>query len=469
MVHPIILLAVLIAGLLIVFGSRNKALSAFLAAALLIPTDQVLLIGSLHFPMLRVLIIFGAIRMMRAKTSGMRLLGAGWNKIDLAMTVLTIVTAVSGVLLWQQSAAVVFQLGNLYSAFGAYFLLRFLIRDEDDLVQAIRTMAYVAMFVAVIMTYEQATGKNPYYAYLGGAHADMYGSAIERDDKFRATGCFGHPILAGTFGAISLPLFAGIIWRDKKKRLVGWLGIAAATVMAMAANSSTALLGFGGGLIGLGFWPIRRWMRPVRWMIVLTLVTLHLSMKAPVWHLISRIDLSGGSSSYHRYQLINQCILHFRDWWLIGTKSYADWGWDMWDLSDQYVGTADTAGLVPLLAFIAMIVFGFKYVGSARRAASGDRRRELFVWALGASLFANVVAFVGIGYFDQTIVAWYALVAMIPIAAYSARRSARQRKMENTEEREKAAAETGRPVEDVPVTGSELHVRLGLAPAPESL
>lgn len=451
MVSPIVLLAILIAGVLILTGSRHRALAAFLSAALLIPTDQVLLLGPAHFPMLRLLIIFGAIRMFRTKG---KLLPGGWNKIDTAMTVLTVVTAVAGILLYQESAVVIFQLGNMYSAFGAYFILRCLIRNEDDVLLAIRTLVYISLFVAMIMTYEQATGKNPYYAYLGGAHARTYGSSLERDDRFRAVGCFGHPILAGTFGAISLPLFVGLWLRDKNYRVLGALGVAAATVMALTANSSTAMLGFAGGLVGLAFWPIRNWMRPVRWIVLLTIIGLHLSMKAPVWHLISRIDISGGSSSYHRFQLVNQCILHFSDWWMIGTKSYADWGWDMFDLSDQYVLTADTAGLVPLIAFVAMIVYGFKYVGRARRAAVGERRRELLIWALGASLFANVVAFIGIDYFDQTMVAWYALVAMIPVAAYSARQAALALKIKKSESESIGELASGEAIETVPTAMS---------------
>jgi hypothetical protein len=61
-------------------------------------------------------------------------------------------------------------------------------------------------------------------------------------------------------------------------------------------------------------------------------------------------------------------------------------------------------------------VYGFKYLGTARRAAGKDKRTALFIWALGSALFANVVAFLGIAYFDQTMVAWYALLAMIPAA-----------------------------------------------------
>jgi len=97
------------------------------------------------------------------------------------------------------------------------------------------------------------------------------------------------------------------------------------------------------------------------------------------------------------------------------------------------VWTADTAGLIPLLAFLALIVYGFKYVGNARKIAVGDKKGELLIWALGASLFANVVAFIGIDYFDQTMVAWYSLLVMIPVTAYTIRRTARERKNRKAE------------------------------------
>jgi hypothetical protein len=138
-------------------------------------------------------------------------------------------------------------------------------------------------------------------------------------------------------------------------------------------------------------------------------------MKAPVWHLISRIDITGGSSSWHRFMLVDQCIRHFGDWWLIGVKSTSAWGWDMWDTANQYVSICDNSGLLPFLLFLAVLAYGFKYLGRARRAAS-DRKTALFIWALGSALFANAVAFFGISYFDQTMVAWYALLAMIPAA-----------------------------------------------------
>ena len=361
--------------------------------------------------MLRVLVLFGIIRMARESGQKRKLLSGGVNAIDIAVILLAVMTALNGILLFQASGAVVYQLGELYSIFGVYFFFRFLIRDEEDVVRILQTFAGIAAFVAVVMAYEVVTGHNP-YAVLGGAAASKYSTLIARDDRFRAQGPFAHSILAGTFGAVILPLFVALWWKGKKYRRLAVIGAISSTVITLACNSSTPVLGYAAGVLALALWPIRNSMRILRWAVVLTLVALHLALKNPVWHLITRIDITGGSSSYHRYMLIDQCIRHFSDWWLMGVKDTSVWGWDMWDTANQYVGTCDNSGLLPFILLISVLVYGFKFLGKARRRA-GDKKKALFIWALGSALFANVVAFVGISYWDQNIVAWYALLAMI--------------------------------------------------------
>ena len=415
-INPLILLIVLGLGVLILIWPRAKVIAPFLAGCILIPMDQVLVIGGMHFPMLRLLALFGIARLIKVKRSSKsRIFSGGINKIDIAVMSFTIFTAIAAVLLFQQSAALIFQLGTIYTTFGLYFLLRFLIRTEEDILVMVRTLAWVAAVIAVVMTWEVVTGHNP-YALLGGARASLYANAAARDDRFRAQGPFGHSILAGTFGAILLPLFV-LLWQSgRKNRMLAAVGMVSATVITLTSNSSTPILAYAGGVLALCLWPIRNWMRVVRWGVVVTIVSLHMVMKAPVWHLISRIDISGGSSGYHRFMLIDQCIRHFGDWWLIGVKSTYEWGWDMWDTANQYVGICDTSGLLPFILFLATIVYGFKYLGKARKAAGTPKKRQVFLWALGAALFANVVAFVGISYWDQTQVVWYALLATISAA-----------------------------------------------------
>jgi hypothetical protein len=413
--NPVVLLVVVIAGVLIVLSPRKRALAVFVAASILIPIDQVLVIAGMHFPMLRVLVLFGIIRLLREKMVLRRqIFSSGINKIDLTVVLFAIFTAIAGILLFRESGEAIFQLGNIYTIFGVYFLLRFLLRSRADVVLMVRTLAYIAAVIAVVMSWEIVTGHNP-YALLGGARSSFYAQLMQRDDRFRALGCFGHPILAGTFGATLVPLFA-LLWREgRKHRSLAVAGIVAATVITLTSNSSTPVMAYAAGIVALLMWPLRNSMRIIRWGVVITIVGLHIVMKAPVWHLISRIDISGGSSSFHRYMLIDQCIRHFGDWWLIGVKSTSDWGWDMWDTANQYVSVCDSSGLLPFLLFLATIVYGFKYLGKARRIAP-DRKTRLFLWALGSALFAHVVAFIGISYWDQTQVVWYGLLAAISAA-----------------------------------------------------
>src|SRR5579872_4753984 len=364
--HPVVALAVLVAGLMILLAPKQKALAAFLAAAILIPTDQVLVIGALHFPTLRILALLGFARILRAQVgSKQRVFGGGMTKIDSVVVLFSFFTAVNGILLWQDAAALIKQMGDIVSLLGTYFLLRSLVRDDSDVNVALKTFAVIAVIVAGVMTYELATGHNP-YALLGGARASTYADVMEREDRARAGACFGHPILAGTFGAILLPLFVSLWWRGREFRKYAVIGVLACTVVTITSGSSTPIMAYAAGILALCLWPVRAWMRALRWGIVAALVSLHVAMKAPVWNLIARMDLVGGSSGEHRYQLVNMCIVHFWDWWLVGTKSNGDWGWGMWDTCNQYVAVSEYSGLIPLILLLAMIVYGFKFLGRAR-------------------------------------------------------------------------------------------------------
>jgi hypothetical protein len=420
-VHPIIVVAVLLAGTLILFLRRKHVIAPFLAAALLIPMDQVLVLGTFHFQMVRILILFGSLAMfIRKPPSGERIFSGGVSSLDKAVILWAIFTAIATVALWRDAAALTNQAGALYTAFGLYFLFRSLIRDEEDVRRAIRVLAYVSAVIALIMISEHITDHNP-YVLLGGSRAWTRETLMVREGGLRALGPFQHPILAGTFGAVSLPLYIALWFRDCGARGSALVGVLASSAITLASQSSTPLLAYAGGIFALCMWPLRKQMRVSRWGLVIVLIGLHLVMKAPVWALIARIDLTGGSSSYHRYMLVDQCIRHFGDWWLFGVKETASWGWDMWDLANQYVAVAATSGLMPLIFFVAILAFGFKYLGKARKAAEGERRQELFIWAFCAALFANCVAFFGISYYDQTMVSWYLLLAMIWAAARSPR------------------------------------------------
>jgi hypothetical protein len=193
------------------------------------------------------------------------------------------------------------------------------------------------------------------------------------------------------------------------------IGLLASAAMVATTNCSTPIIALAAGLFGACLWPLRGRMRLVRWGLVMVLLSLHLAMKAPVWFLIARIDLVGGSSSDHRAELVNMFITRVSDWWLIGADS-ANWGWGMWDTANQYVGEGLAGGMATFVCFLGLIALAFRRVGRARKAVAGDRKQEWCFWLLGATLFSHVVGFFGISYFDQTRVAWFSLLAMISAA-----------------------------------------------------
>jgi hypothetical protein len=297
-----------------------------------------------------------------------------------------------------------------------YFLLRVLVQGQQSVDRVFKVMSALSLFLGICLLEEHLRGVNLFYL-LGGV--DKISDV--REGHIRAQGPFAHAILAGCFGATLMPLFAGF-WFQGRLRGVAVMGMVGATLMTFSTSSSTAILAWAAGIAALLMWPVRRYMRAFRWSIVLTLCGLQLAMKAPVWALIGRTDLAGGSSGYHRFELVNQTILHFSEWWLLGEKTTYQWGYNLWDTANTYVETAVTGGLITLVLFVTMIVFCFKAIGKAVRS-SRDPQKSRMAWTLGATLVAHLVAFVGISYYDQTIVAWYLLLAMVCTVTASARRS----------------------------------------------
>ena len=158
-------------------------------------------------------------------------------------------------------------------------------------------------------------------------------------------------------------------------------------------------------------------MRAVRWGIVLTLVALTVVMREPVWWFaIAHAKVVSLSEGFHRALLLDIFFKHFWDWWLIGTNQTGKWGKDMWDIANQFVAEGEEGGLVTFTCFIVMISRSFSWLGKMRRQVEGDRKQEWLYWSLGAIMVAHVFAFLGVRYWDQMAIWWWAFLAMISAA-----------------------------------------------------
>jgi len=400
-VGPFVLGIVLLAAVLMFVLPRKHLFFVFIACAMLIPFRERIVFLGLHLMMLRVMLICAWLRILPEVFQKRPERAVPVRKLDRAILLWGLFGTLSFTLLYADMSALINRIGYLvFSMVGSFFLLRLIIRDKDDVRRAVKGLVVVAMAVAGIMLFERITGRG------------MWTILEIRDGKYRAQGPFLHAILAGTFGGTVLPLFV-MLWRKEGARSLALLGILSSFVMAYTSSTSTALVAVGAGILALCAWPLRQKMRGIRWGIVAVLCGLHLVMKAPVWALISRIDIVGGSSSYHRYQLVDQFINRFSEWWLLGVKSTDSWGYDLWDTSNMYVEWGTTGGLLTFIAFLAIIWSAFRAVGVYRKIAEDKGEDQWEIWCLGSAMFAHSVGFIGSTYFDQSIVAWMALLAMI--------------------------------------------------------
>jgi len=163
-------------------------------------------------------------------------------------------------------------------------------------------------------------------------------------------------------------------------------------------------------------------MKTVRWVILIGLVSLHMIMKAPVWFLIGRLAEFTGGTGWHRSELIDTAIRHFNEWWLVGTTytahwmSYTSFDPNMADITNQFILEGVNGGIWRMGAFIIIIVLCYSGLGKSNLILK-DQPIDLriFSWSLGAALFTHIMSFLSVSYFDQIIVFWYLLLAMISI------------------------------------------------------
>ena len=411
LLHPIVLVAMVVSAILILFLPRKYVIVPVLLTSLLVPLAQQVFVGGVHLFVIRIIVLVGCLRMLITKMSSQdELLAGGFNSVDKWFTLWAVFRALATIVLFASSASVIGECGFLLDAIGGYFLLRFLIRDYEDISRAAKVLVLVALVASAGMFNERIHFQNV-FGFLGGVPI----IPAVRAGSIRAQGPFMHAILAGTFGGTVLSLFFWL-WKVAKSKLLAVIGTISSTIIVLSAASSTAIMAFGAGIFAMCFWPFRKKMRKIRWGILILLLSLNVVMKAPVWFLIARVDIVSGSTSYQRAFLIDQFVRHFGDWYLVGTYQSEDWGADMWDHTNQFVAEGETGGLATLICFIAMISVSFAMIGKARKSIEGDKEKEWMLWILGAALFSHIVGYFGISYFDQTRFAWFLLLAMITAA-----------------------------------------------------
>jgi hypothetical protein len=370
---------------------------------------QAIEIGPFHFTPLRIMALVGLVRVV---LKGERL-GGGINSLDWLIIAWAVWALVSSMFHMDPKDALVFRLGMAYNVCCIYFLFRIFCQSVNEAVQLCRVLAILLFPVAVEMLYENLAFHN-LFSLLGGAPEFPQ----MREGRIRSLGPFAHPILAGTVGAVCLPLMIGI-WRHHRKESI--LGVVACLGMIFFASSSGPIMSAMAAVGALFMWHYREKMRLVRWLAVFGYIALDLVMKAPAYYIIWRFSVVGGSTGYHRARLIESAIEHIGEWWFAGTdytrhwmETGVSWNPDYTDITNYYIGLGVTGGLPLMLLFIVILSKGFSFVGQVMKQDDGPTTEFRFlIWTFGSALFAHAVSCIGVSYFDQSFAFMYLTLAVI--------------------------------------------------------
>ena len=400
--HPVGVTMLVVFGLAMLVLPRRHAMVAFIAFLSFVACGQRLVIVSLDFTFIRLLVMFGWARLILRGESG----GYRWSSLDVCVLALassqlltySIVNGMSGF---------VYRLGTSFDSLGTYFMARILIKDLKDVRSFIYGLALISIPVACFFLVERSTQRNLFAVFGGIPEFTQI-----REGKLRCQGAYAHPILAGCFWAVIFPLFVSQALSKGLARMLAILGMGSTFVIIVSCASSTPITGLLGTMIGFAFIPFRRSLGMVRLAIVALLLALNMVMKGSVFNLIAKVSLVGGSTGWHRSQMLDSFIAHTSDWFLFGTNEIKHWGVFANDLCNHYVLVGTQGGAISLALFIWMLVIAFGNVGRAWRRVERSREDFLLTWAIGISMFVHTINFIGVAYFGQSDFLWYISLAM---------------------------------------------------------
>lgn len=390
---------------------RHWATVPLLAAACYMTVAQRIEIGPFTLHVVRLLIAVGALRII---IRGEHLAGGlnGLDRIILAFGVWTVFSSVFHKTT-DEGNPLIFRLGLVYNVLGIYFIFRHLVQNLLDVENLIKAIACVLLLVAVEMIQEHFTKSN-LFSIFGGV-PEM---AWIRDGKLRSQGPFSHPILAGSVGAVCLPLMIGLYRLNKRASFVGTI---ACVGMVFASSSSGPLMSLMVSIFALILWRWRYFTGQMRIAIVVAYMILSLIMTDPAYYIIARIDLTGSSTGWHRAKLIEMGIAHLNEWWLGGTDytrhwmpTGVSWSQDHTDITNYYLKMGVIGGLPLMGLLIAALSFGFQYIGQSLRLSQQEPWEQRFmIWSVGAALLSHVATCISVSYFDQSYIFLFVNLALI--------------------------------------------------------
>jgi hypothetical protein len=368
-------------------------------AACIVPPDQRIIIFDLDFTTIRFCILFAILRLYLCN----EVRRIKWNAFDKLFLTWVIVGAVVYLMQWHDMRAVIYKSGVLYDSLGLYWIFRMSIISWDDIHRIVKMFAIFAVISAPLIIYERVTQNNP-FGLLGRVAGSFHGGRI------RCEGPFSHFIMMGLFWASLVPIFVSSFAARRSKLLYALASLSALICVILSASSTPLMAVLAIAFFG-ALWKYRSYGRSIALGIGSMIFALHVVMNAPVWHLISRVNVFSGSTGWHRYNLFNQFVKNRGEWFLLGCRSVDHWGVYN-DITNQYVLEGVRGGALTLVVFVIMIIQAVRITG-IYSMKSRSREKRILCWGLCVSILGHCVSFWGVSYFGQIMLLLYFTLAIV--------------------------------------------------------
>jgi len=395
--HPFGIFVLIACILAVLVSSKKYVIIPLLVIITLIPSAQRIVVVSLDFSFVRIILLFTIFRIFNRKEYR----NISFEKPDRYIRIWAIWSVIAyGVLVGELSGSVT-RIGYMIEAIGAYFIGRVYLRSIDDFKQLVTLLGYFAIPTLLFFLVERWSGRN-LFSVFGGVPEFTF----IRGGRMRCQGPFSHPITAGVFWASYLPLLA-VLWKTQDLSFSKVMFfIVCMVLIVINSASSTPVMAVVFGILGFLFFYKRNFLPLFRRLLLMMLIFLHFIMEAPVWHLISRINVVGGSTGWHRYHLIDKAVEHIDEWWMIGLLSTGHWGHALSDITNQYLFEGVKAGLLGMLFFILFLISVFSIIGRGLKKTTSINQTWV-LWALGVILSVHLMNFFAVSYFGQMVSAFY--------------------------------------------------------------
>lgn len=394
-IHPLALLMIIVFGSYVLYANYDQVFLSIFFILIFLPFGEKIYIGSIDMPFIRIIILLIWIKIILCNST----VNFKMKDVDYFFLLYASSRVFFYCITVPGTSALVYQLGKAFDEIGVFFAFRIIILDFDSIKNIPKILFSLSIPLLFFFLLEKHSGYNIFSIFGGVPEFTM-----AREGKLRVQGAFSHPILAGTFWALLTPFMGQYIFSlNKKEKWFGILGIIIFLLLIVQTASSTPYMVFAAGVFSFILYKWRFKLKELKYLIIGGCILFVIVFQKPPYALIAQIDITGGSTGWHRYAIIQNAFLHISDWAFagMGTVSTEIWGPGLWDITNQFIIIAIEGGIVPLSLYIIVIYKSFSSLslGLKKMKVFPEKVREL--WSIWVMLFMHIVAMMVISYFGQ--------------------------------------------------------------------